>query len=154
MSIEIATKVLAKAGAHGHHGSATKETVLAWADCFKGQKVWLTEALRAVDEHYRKSRFPIMPADVIAYCEQQPVWSSNEHAWWFLEKMSEYPYSPAIAQHTGIEFPAIEPPADQTLEEERAWLKETRRKWVHENRQVLIGAILSNRFDRPRELEA
>lgn len=155
MSIQIATKVLAKAALLDHRINPTTETVRAWAECFEGQKVWTIEALDSVRAHYSKQNpFPIMPGDVIAYCEKQPVWSSNEHAWWFLEKMSNYPYSDAIASYTGIRFPEIDPPAGQTLEQERAWLKETRRKWVHENRQTLIGAILSNRHNPQRELGA
>ncbi|MGX7727571.1 hypothetical protein [Rhodococcus sp. 5G237] len=153
MSIEIATKVLMKARFLDKRIENSDGAILAWAECFQNENVWPLEASQAVAEHYKKENpFPIMPGDVIAYCKKQPVWSSNQHAWDFLQKWAEYPYATVIQEYTGIPWPEIDPPEGMTLQEERAWLKETRRKWVYENKGVLVGAILSQRH-RPREIE-
>ena len=147
----IAQAVLAKAKAIDPHMPKSDRIVLAaWADVFEGQKIWAREALDAVSEHYRDPEAPrLMPGHVLAYCRDLPPWSSHEHAQEFLTHWAGYPYSDTIERYTGIQWPEVTPPDDMDLKAERAWLAETRLKWVQENLGLLTGAILSQRYNPP-----
>lgn len=150
--IEIAGTVLAKASLLDHRINPTKETIQAWAECFAGEDIWPREALDGVAAHYRKPNpFPLMPGDVLAYCGELPVWSSNEHASQFLGEWIEHPFADVIPTFTGIPWPEVSIPDDVPPTQEQFWLGESRRRWIRENRQRLIGAILSTRH-HSREL--
>ena len=148
---EIAKMALAMALQLDSGMSADRETAAAWAECFEmAQKVWPTEARRAVVEHYSKpGSWRLTPGDIIAYCEKQPPWSSREHARQFLEMWGGYPYSTVIEAYTGHAWPEVIPPEGLKLTEERAWLVTVRGKWVADNIEMLIGDLVARKYVDP-----
>ncbi|WP_433597905.1 hypothetical protein ACQPXH_19130 [Nocardia sp. CA-135953] len=122
------------------------KTVGAWARCFTGQQVWPEEALEAVRVHYQQANaYPIKPGDVIAYCEAQPVWSSPEHVNHFLDTWSQFPYATVIEEHSGIRPPEFEVPDSVPREERRQYLVRELARWINDNRDALVAAILKRR---------
>jgi hypothetical protein len=134
--IDIAKAVLAKAKAIDPRMPQPDRVVLAaWADVFRGQSVWLTEALDGVSEHYRaENPNRLMPGDVIGYCKRQPVWSSRDHAIAFLDIWSRHPYSPVIEDFTGIRPPEIDD-------------RGAYRDWVEAHRERLVDALIARRHE-------
>lgn len=152
-AVEIATKVLAKAAIFDPRIQVTRETIIAWSECFGSHQVWPREALNAVTEHYSKSNpFPLMPGDIIEFCKAQPIWSSNEHARHFLVKWADHPMSTAIADQTGIQPPQPHIPDGLLWPEEKQLRIEALKKWIVDNEGPLVGAILSRQYNAP-ELE-
>lgn len=119
----------------------------AWATLFHGH-VWPHEAEQAAYEHYRTQRaFPLMPGDVIAYCESQPVWSSREHAQdWILRYGVQNPYSGAIESYSGISEPVIAIPESTPRCQEKAYLIEHLNRWVQPRLDELADAIVERRY--------
>lgn len=116
-----------------------------WAACFVG-KVWPEEALASVVEHYaRPGSFTLMPGDVIAYCRDQPIWSSKAHARDFLDMWCQHPYSHKIEAETGIQEPVIDIPTSVPREGHKKYLQERLRVWVNSNEDRLVKAILAKR---------
>jgi hypothetical protein len=148
---EVAKTVLAKAIQLDGGMVADRGTVTAWAECFElAQKVWPTEARRAVIEHYSKpGSWRLTPGDVIAYCGKQPPWSSREHARQFIETWGGYPYSTVIEAYTGHAWPDVIPPEGMKLTEERAWLATERGKWVADNIEMLVDALMARKYEDP-----
>jgi hypothetical protein len=145
--IEIAGKVLARAALLDSRIRDSDEIILAWARCFQGQKVWLEEALAAVDHHYQHANpFPLFPGDVIAYCAQCPVYSSADHARHFLEFWAQEPYSETIEAHTGIRPPEIAIPDYVPPSDERQFRVEHLTRWVAANRDQLVAAVMDRKF--------
>lgn len=145
---QLAVKVLRYASIRDDRIQFSDAKCLAWAQLFKDQKVWLTEALEAVDKHYRKpNAFPIMAGDVIAYCESQPVYSSADHASQFLAEACRHPYSDWIENHTGVRPPVPEGADALRGDEQKQYLIEKLTDWVLENHDRLVRAILELRYD-------
>lgn len=119
----------------------------AWATLFTGH-VWPTEADQAVCDHYRNPRaFPIMPGDVIAYCETQPVWSSREHVQdWILRVGVQNPYSGVIEAYSGISEPVIEIPASIPRDQEKVYLIQKLTEWASPRLDELADAIIAKRY--------
>lgn len=123
-------------------------TVGAWARCLAGQPVWPDEALEAVHDHYRQEvAYPLKPGDVIAYCKTQPVWSSPEHASYFLDQWAQHPYATVIEEYSGIQLPEFEVPADIPHQDVRGWLVERLTAWIDDNRDRLVAAIVARRYE-------
>ncbi len=118
-----------------------------WATLFTGQ-VWPTEAEAAVLDHYSQPRaFSITPGDVVAYCQSQPVWSSAEHVHDWLSRVGvQNPYSGIIEAYSGISEPILRIPAHVGREGEKAYLIEELSRWVANNRDELVAAILERRY--------
>lgn len=132
--------------------SALDAMVAAWAQCFDGQNVWLSEARDAVIFHYSKSNaFPIMPGDVIAFCARCPVYSSREHASDFLTFWAAHPYSDAIEAHTGVRPPQFNVPEGMSFTDERQFLAERLARWVGDNRRELVDAVMERRYKAVEE---
>lgn len=149
MSIEIATKVIAKAKIVdtrfrvGATDEAQAAQIMGWAEIFDGQPVWLTEALDAVLDHYRKrNAFPIMPGDVIAYCEQQPATSSPEHVAWIINLHIKHPWSSRIQELVGREIPELDPMSYDNRDKE--FLIGKRREWIASNGNALVAEAIEN----------
>lgn len=120
----------------------------AWADLFDGQKVWRTEALAAVKNHYLKTNpFPIMPGDVVAFCANCPVYSSREHASEFLAHWCEFPYSDMITAQSGIQVPAFAIPDSLPREGHKRFLIDNLTGWVQANHERLVDGIMERRWD-------
>lgn len=119
----------------------------AWATLFRGH-VWPDEAEQAVYEHYRNPRaFPLMPGDILAYCDSQPVWSSREHAQdWILRFGVQNPYSGAIEAYSGIPEPAIAIPESVPRPQEKLYLIQKLTEWASPRLDELADAILAKRF--------
>lgn len=116
----------------------------AWSLAFK-DRVWLEEGKQAVVEHYAKGNaFQIMPGDVIAYCDKQPPWSSEEHARAFLLHWTNHPYAPVITDFTGIPTPVFEVP-EGDARSRKAWEAERLNRWVRDNLDELVAALMSRR---------
>lgn len=144
--LKIAADVLVEAKRVDRRLEVDKNTVAAWARCFEGSPVFPTEALDAVYRHYKQQpAFPLMPGDVVAYCEAQPPWSSAEHASAFLDLWVNHPYSSVIEDYAGIRMPHLEIPDSLSRELERQWLVDQISRWVNENRADLVAAILERR---------
>lgn len=144
--LKVATDVLAEAKRLDSRLEVDKATIAAWARCFEGAQVFPTEAVDAVHAHYRqKHSFPLMPGDVVSYCEAQPVWSSTEHASGFLDFWTRYPYSAAIEDYSGMRPPSPDVPDSVPPTEVRQWLIDRITEWVDENRVALVGAIMERR---------
>ncbi len=127
----IAAKVLAKACIFDHRLDPAPQTITAWAEAFAdSRRVWTDEALKAVTNHYSQPNpFPIFPGDVIAYCREQPIWSSPEHAADTLGRLCrDHPHSPAIEEYTGERPPEDDPAA-----------------WWEANRDRLIMATMTRK---------
>lgn len=123
------------------------EFVDAWTECLSDQ-VWPNEALQAVRNHYSsRDAFPIMPGDVIAHCQAQPVWSSAEHAREFLRKWCQHPYSGAIGMQAGIEEPLFAIPESVVRDDHKKYLIHRLNAWVSENEQMLIDNILAKKLN-------
>ncbi|OOL32609.1 hypothetical protein GQ85_06400 [Rhodococcus rhodochrous] len=144
--VRIAGTVLNEAAAIDHrirkNITTTKQLqdqIAAWGRVFeKNGKVWPLEALDAVAEHYAKpDAFPIMPGDVIAYCNRQPVTSSPEHVSWFLDVWAQHPWSTAIEQLVGRDVPELSADSYEVADKQR--LVELRRQYISEHRSELIG---------------
>lgn len=123
------------------------ELVDAWESVLDG-KVWPDEAVKAVAVHYgRSNAFPIMPGDVVAYCQAQPAWSSAEHAREFLRKWCQHPYSGAIGMQAGIEEPLFAIPESVVRDDHKKYLIHRLNAWVSENEQMLIDNILEKKLN-------
>ncbi|MEU2106448.1 hypothetical protein [Nocardia sp. NPDC019255] len=146
--VSIAGEVLERAALLDPRIKVEPAVIEAWADMFDGQKIWLTEALAAVKHHYLKTNpFPIMPGDVVAFCAEQPVYSSRDHAGEFLTVWSREPYSGVIEAHTGIQPPEIAIPDSLPRDQHRAFLADHLAAWVEANRERLVTAILERRHN-------
>lgn len=131
---------------------ALDRQIESWARVFHGQPIWPLEALEAVAEHYRNGdAFPIMPGNILEACKRQPVWSSPEHASWFLDRWAQHPWSTAIEEHTGMVLPELDPGSAGAGE--KAELVARRQVAINARRQELVDAILRRRY-QPRALEA
>ncbi|MFE5790661.1 hypothetical protein [Rhodococcus erythropolis] len=148
MSKKIAALVLGRASEFDRRMPVPNESVVsAWGGIFEG-KVWESEALAAVADHYAKpNAFPLMPGDVIAYCQAQPVWSSAEHAREFLRKWCQHPYSGAIGMQAGIEEPLFAIPESVVRDDHKKYLIHRLNAWVSENEQMLIDNILEKKLN-------
>lgn len=110
---------------------------------------WPAEALDAVKAHYAKpNAFQILPGDVVAYCQAQPVWSSVDHAREFLYKWCQHPYSGAIGLQAGIPEPVFTIPAGVPRHEEKKWLTEQLTAWVAAEETDLIKRIIETKLSR------
>ena len=146
--LTIALDVLELAQSLDRRIDATEPIARAWAECFAGQKVWPQEARDAVITHYRKpGAWPIMPGDILAHCAIQPVYSSRDHAKYFLAYWTTEPYSDAIEAHTGIRPPMVEAPEDLRGDERKKYLGEKLTDWVLENHEQLVDAIMERRWN-------
>lgn len=125
----------------------TTGRVNAWTTILTGQ-VWPTEAESAVIAHYRDpNAFPLMPGDVIDYCNRQPVWSSEEHARdWIMRIAVQIPYSGAIEAYSGVREPIIEIPAEIARERHRAYLIAKLTEWATPRLDELATAIVAKKF--------
>ncbi len=123
------------------------EKIDVWATIFSGH-VWPAEAKAAVLDHYSQPRaFSITPGDVVAYCQSQPVWSSAEHVQDWLSRVGvQNPYSGIIEAYSGISEPILRIPAHVGREGEKAYLIEELSRWVANNRDALVAAILERRY--------
>lgn len=119
----------------------------AWATLFVG-RVWPEEAEQAVVSHYRNPRaFPILPGDIVAYCDSQPVWSSRDHARdWVMRMGVQNPYSGVIEQYSGIREPIIEIPPEIRREGEKAHLIAKLTEWATPRLDELAEAIVAKKF--------
>jgi hypothetical protein len=120
----------------------------AWTAVLTGH-VWPTEAETAVVEHYRNpAAFPLMPGDVIAYCRNQPVWSSLDHARdWIMRVGVQNPYSGAIEAYSGVTEPIIEIPPQIAREDHRRYLIERLHMWAAPRLDELAAAIVARRHE-------
>jgi hypothetical protein len=140
---KIAGDVLSRAALLDPRINVELPVIEAWADLFEGQKVWMDEALKAVNLHYSKPNpFPIMPGDIIAFCANCAPGSSADHANDFLDYWCDYPYAEAIEEVSGIAPPTFTVPDGLTLNERRQHLVKQLTAWVDENRARLVEAIL------------
>lgn len=147
---EIAKTVLQRAQAHDPRMMVSLDAARlradAWGTVF-ANKVWPDEAVAAVDAHYSTAgAFPILAGDVVAYCQKQPVWSSEGHVADFLRRAPDYPYSGAIGLYAGIEEPVIDIPAGTPRHREREVLTFGIREWVAKNRDDLTDRIIRTRY--------
>lgn len=119
----------------------------AWATLFDGL-VWPTEAEAAVVAHYRDPRaFPLLPGDVVDYCQKQPVWSSPEHARdWILRVGVRNPYSGAIEAYSGITEPVIDIPESLPRTQHKTYLIEKLTEWAAPRLDELAEAIVAKQF--------
>jgi hypothetical protein len=144
--IKIAGRVLEEISLLDARIHVAEPVVLAWAHTFEGQEVYPEEAVAAVYRHYQKPNpFPMMPGDVIGYCATCPVWSSREHASAFLDFWAQHPYSDTIEAHTGMQPPAITTPDSVDLAEERRVRTEAIQRWINENREQLVTAVMTRK---------
>ncbi len=120
----------------------------SWATVFAG-RTWPTEAIEAVGEHYaRPNAFRLMPGDVVTYCDNQPVWSSTEHARdWVLRVGVQNPYSGSIEAYSGITEPVIDIPESVTRDGERAWLIDQLSAWARPRLDEIANAIVERRYE-------
>lgn len=123
------------------------ETALeVWHRALSGGKVWPDEAVDSVYAHYAvKGAWPMTPGDVIAFCSDQPIWSSAAHAKEFLREWCQHPYSHKIEAETGIQEPVIDIPMSVPREGHKKYLQERLRVWVNSNEDRLVKAILDKR---------
>ena len=129
-----------------------KNSIDMWALAFEG-KVWPTEGIEAVIEHYSKpNAFPIMPGDVISYCAKKEPWSSPDHAKAFLWDWAEHPYSHIIEDFTGVPEPVLEPVSGTghpDPEVRRSLASSVLKKWVSENEARLVEALIARKYRSP-----
>ncbi|WP_280265362.1 hypothetical protein [Nocardia wallacei] len=141
--VGIAGKVLELAGDYDSRLEVFPGRIKAWARAFAlAGKVWEKEALEAVDAFYASSRFTITAADVVAYCEAQPVSSSEDHVNWALDMWIEYPYAMWIEEHTGERPPEVTVPDSVPAEERDAFIVAQHRTWLNENRDRLVALTI------------
>lgn len=144
--IKIAGRVLEEVSLLDTRIRVSEPVVLAWSRCFEGQDVFLEEAMDAVHRHYQKNNpYPIMPGDVISHCASCPPWSSAQHASAFLDTWAQYPYSTTIADYTGMQAAPLTAPDGLSSDEARKWLIARIAKWVNENRDALIAALIERK---------
>lgn len=119
----------------------------AWASLFVG-RVWPSEAEQAVVDHYRVAgAFPILPGDVVAFCDRQPVWSSVEHAKdWVMRVGVQNPYSGVIGLYSGVHEPVVEIPVEVGREGEKAFLVAGLSEWAAPRLDMLAEEIVRRRF--------
>jgi len=143
--LKLAAQLDARMKPDGQDDHAARKA--AWVMVIEG-RVWPTEAEAAVIAHYRNPRaFPIMPGDVIAYCEAQPVWSSIDHARdWIMHSAVQMPYSGAIEAYSGVQEPIIEIPPQIARENHKAYLTEQLTNWAQPRLDELATAIVTKRF--------
>lgn len=127
--------------------SALKSKIDTWTLILTG-KTWPTEAEAAVIKHYGDPRaFPLLPGDVVDYCQHEPVWSSLEHARdWILRVGVQNPYSGAIEAYSGIQEPVIDIPASVPRTRHKAYLIEQLHAWASPRLDELANAIVEKQF--------
>ncbi|MET9286473.1 hypothetical protein [Nocardia beijingensis] len=141
--VAIAGKVLELAGDYDSRLEVFPGRIKAWARAFAlSGKVWEKEALEAVDAFYASSRFTITAADVVAYCEAQPVGSSEDHANWVLDTWIEYPTAIWIEEYTGERPPPVTAPDTVSAEERHAYIVEQNKAWLNKNRDRLVALTI------------
>lgn len=151
--VDIARAVLSLAKAIDPKMPRPDEAVLlGWAATFQGQRVWIDEARRAVTDFYaHNAERRIMPADVIAFCKRQPVWSSREHVIEFLYSWAEEPLSTVIERHTGIQPPIRTDWDHLPWVQRKPHLIAATKKWIAEHEGELAVAAMTVRHE-PLEL--
>ncbi|MBM4707853.1 hypothetical protein GS982_01745 [Rhodococcus hoagii] len=146
----VATKALALAAVLDPRVPDFDEArVHAWADCFAGRDIFEAEALQAVRDHYSQPNpWPILPGNVIDRVSRMPVNSSPERVKAFIARWSNYPYSNAIQQLTGLDwtptYPAP-PGIHGNLEAEREFHRREMRQWIADNALQLVQGALDNK---------
>ncbi|QXN74263.1 hypothetical protein SEA_CAFASSO_48 [Gordonia phage Cafasso] len=122
----------------------TSEMVDAWAAILDG-KVWHDGAMDAVAAHYQASRFSIMPADVVDYCQRQPVWACRERAAIWLDSLTEAELH-KISTYSGLPMP--DPTFDvRDIRNYAANLVRHLRTWAIAEREAILDGILATRYE-------
>lgn len=125
------------------------ERLDAW-HAMLGDSCWPDEALDGVKAHYSRSNaFPLMPGDVLSFCQAQPPWSSEAHAAEFLRKWCMYPYSGMIGRQSGIQEPVFAIPESVGRHGEKNYLIERLRAWVDLRERELVAGVLELKMPLP-----
>ncbi|QBP33300.1 hypothetical protein SEA_BRUTONGASTER_85 [Gordonia phage BrutonGaster] len=108
--------------------------IQAWASVFEADgDIWLHEAIRAVDDHYRKSSYALMPKNIVDYVHALPKDSSRERLQDWIIGQGRHPYAQNVQTMAGVTF-------DQTGDPEEA--RAQYQRWLRENLEELTDLIM------------